>query len=254
VGVPARLPRHRPVHDARLHRAGAARPPQAGGGTARGARRHGPRRGAGGAGSAHGADVAVQPGPRGPGEELAVPAGEALLVLRLRGVPRLRPQSHRRPRAVGAMTNRPRVQLESHGLAPLIVGIVSTGRNRKPLLLAPPGVGAVVRHHGASPGPPGPAAREIKGPATPAGSRSPAAAPRTAAVGRLAGPAAPTRAGRPGTPPPAPRPPWASRTNNSPQSSSTDCGCPGWPCQPRPTARPRGRPWSAACRACTDRP
>ena len=94
VGVPARLPHAGPIDDARLHRAGAARPVEAARREARRPRRHGARHGAGRAGGDGGAHVAVQPRQRNPREELAVPAGEALLVQRLRRLPRPRPQPH----------------------------------------------------------------------------------------------------------------------------------------------------------------
>ena len=92
VGIPARLPHTGPIDDARLHRAGAAGPVEAAGREARRPRRHGARHGPGGAGGDGGAHVAVQPRQRGPGEELDVPPGEALLVQRLRRLPRTRPQ------------------------------------------------------------------------------------------------------------------------------------------------------------------
>ncbi len=94
VGVPARLPHAGPIDDARLHRAGAAGPAQAARREARRPRRHGARHGAGRAGGDGGAHVAVQPRQRNPREELAVPAGQALLVQRLRRLPRPRPQPH----------------------------------------------------------------------------------------------------------------------------------------------------------------
>src|SRR5207248_430624 len=64
-----------------------ARPAEGVGGAARRPRLDGPRHGPGRVGRDGRADIAVQPRQRGAGAELAVPAGEAVLVQRFRRVP-----------------------------------------------------------------------------------------------------------------------------------------------------------------------